>query len=217
MAGEDNSGISPKVGPMAATTKSFTRRGPYAKGVARRAEILDVALRLYGASSGERPTLAAIAAEVGLTEAGVLHYFGSMDELFVAILEARDVHAVDAGGLTDPDHVWAYLAQTTRTPGLTKLFADMSVAAADPHNPAHAFMKRHRQRVHEVVRMALGIDDEQAVRLVVAAAEGLQMRWIQNQATDIAGDLEALARVLTTRSAASKETLPKASDDLEPQ
>lgn len=43
------------------------------------------------------------------------------------------------------------------------------------------------------------------------------MRWIQNQATDIAGDLEALARVLTTRSAASKETLPKASDDLEPQ
>ena len=65
--------------------------------------------------------------------------------------------------------------------------------------------------------MALGIDDEQAIRLVVAAAEGLQMRWIQNQATDIAGDLEALARVLTTRSAASKETLPKASDDLEPQ
>ncbi|GAE67111.1 transcriptional regulator [Cutibacterium acnes JCM 18909] len=53
---------------MAATTKSFTRRGPYAKGVARRAEILDVALRLYGASSGERPTLTAIAAEVGLTE-----------------------------------------------------------------------------------------------------------------------------------------------------
>ena len=85
---------------MAVTTKSLTRRGPYAKGVARRAEILDVALRLYGASSGERPTLAAIAAEVGLTEAGVLHYFGSMDELFVAILEARDAHAVDAGGLT---------------------------------------------------------------------------------------------------------------------
>ena len=200
---------------MAVTTKSLTRRGPYAKGVARRAEILDVALRLYGASSGERPTLAAIAAEVGLTEAGVLHYFGSMDELFVAILEARDAHAVDAGGLTD--HVWAYLAQTTRTPGLTKLFVDMSVAAADPYHPAHTFMERHRQRVHDVVRMALGIDDEQAIRLVVAAAEGLQMRWIQNQATDIAGDLEALARVLTTRSVVSKETLPKARDDLESQ
>lgn len=202
---------------MAVTTKSLTRRGPYAKGVARRAEILDVALRLYGASSGERPTLAAIASEVGLTEAGVLHYFGSMDELFVAILEARDAHAVDAGGLTDPDHVWAYLAQTTRTPGLTKLFVDMSVAAADPYHPAHTFMERHRQRVHDVVRMALGIDDEQAIRLVVAAAEGLQMRWIQNQATDIAGDLEALARVLTTRSVVSKETLPKARDDLESQ
>lgn len=135
----------------------------------------------------------------------------------MAILEARDAHAVDAGGFTDPDHVWAYLAQTTRTPGLTKLFVDMSVAAADPYHPAHTFMERHRQRVHDVVRMALGIDDEQAIRLVVAAAEGLQMRWIQNQATDIAGDLEALARVLTTRSVVSKETLPKARDDLESQ
>ncbi|MSS45616.1 TetR/AcrR family transcriptional regulator [Cutibacterium sp. WCA-380-WT-3A] len=202
---------------MAVTTKSLSRRGPYAKGVARRAEILDAALRLYGESSGERPTLAAIAADVGLTEAGVLHYFGSMNELFVAILEARDVHAVDDGVLSDPDHVWAYLTETTRTPGLTKLFVDMSVAASDPHHPAHAFMERHRQRVHEVVKTALQIDDEQAIRLAVAAAEGLQMRWIQNPDTDIVGDLEALARVLTTRSVVSKETLPKASDDLESQ
>ncbi|WCC80768.1 helix-turn-helix domain containing protein [Cutibacterium equinum] len=183
---------------MAVTTKTSARRGPYAKGVARRAEILDVALQLYGASSGDRPTLAAIAAQVGLTEAGVLHYFGSMDELFVAILEARDIHAVDAGALTDPEHVWAYLAQTTRTPGLTKLFVDMSVAAADPNHPAHAFMERHRRRVYEVVRTGLGIDDEQAVRLAVAAAEGLQLRWVQDHSTDIAGDLEALARILTS-------------------
>ena len=197
---------------MAVTTKTSARRGPYAKGVARRAEILDVALRLYGASSGERPTLAAIAAEVGLTEAGVLHYFGTMDELFVAILEARDAHAVDGGALTDPDHVWA------RTPGLTKLFVDMSVAAADPNHPAHAFMERHRQRVHEVVRMALRIDDEQAVRLAVAAAEGLQMRWIQNKDTDIAGDLEALARVLTGGSLVlTEEGLPETGDGLESQ
>ena len=94
---------------MAVTTKSLTRRGPYAKGVARRAEILDVALRLYGASSGERPTLAAIAAEVGLTEAGVLHYFGSMDELFVAILEARDATRsmlVASPTLTMCGHTW---------------------------------------------------------------------------------------------------------------
>ena len=203
---------------MAVTTKTSARRGPYAKGVARRAEILDVALRLYGASSGERPTLAAIAAEVGLTEAGVLHYFGTMDELFVAILEARDARAVDGGALTDPSHVWAYMAGTTRTPGLTKLFVDMSVAAADPNHPAHAFMERHRQRVHEVVRMALRIDDEQAVRLAVAAAEGLQMRWIQNKDTDIAGDLEALARVLTSGSLVlAAEGLPETGDGLESQ
>jgi hypothetical protein len=43
----------------------------------------------------------------------------------------------------------------------------------------------HVDKVHEVVRMALGIDDEQAIRLVVAAAEGLQMRWIQTVAATL--------------------------------
>lgn len=79
-------------------------------------------------------------------------------------------------------------------------------------------MERHRQRVHEVVRMALRIDDEQAVRLAVAAAEGLQMRWIQNKDTDIAGDLEALARVLTGGSLVlTEEGLPETGDGLESQ
>lgn len=176
-----------------------------------------MALDLYGASSGERPTLSAIASRVGLTEAGVLHYFGSMDELFVAILEARDEHAVDAGELDGPEQVWAYLSQTTRTPGLTRLFVDMSVAAADPNHPAHAFMALHRQRVTDIVRRALEVEDDRAIRLAVAAAEGLQMRWLQDPTTDIVGDLAALTDALGGSSMRREKVLRERGDGLETQ
>ncbi|HZE49196.1 MAG TPA: helix-turn-helix domain-containing protein, partial [Jatrophihabitantaceae bacterium] len=59
------------------------QRGPYAKGVARRAEILRVALEEYGKADRQGASLKQIADSVGLTEAGVLHYFDSKDDMLL--------------------------------------------------------------------------------------------------------------------------------------
>lgn len=169
----------------------------YPKGVARRAEILTAALDVYAASDRSGPRLSDIAAAVGLTEAGVLHYFETKDHLFVAVLEARDRAAADRYDLGTEDGVWDYLAETVRTPGLTKLFVDMSAAASDPNHPAHAFMARHDRAARRLLRTLLAdVQAREVEDILLAAAEGLQLRWLRDPTTDLVGEMRRLVRAL---------------------
>ncbi|WP_223839352.1 TetR/AcrR family transcriptional regulator [Nocardiopsis deserti] len=68
----------------------MARRGPYAKGVAKRGEILDAALTVIGRDGYSRATVREIADAVGLSQNGLLHHFGSKERLFVEVLRHRD-------------------------------------------------------------------------------------------------------------------------------
>lgn len=171
-------------------------RGPYAKGVARRAEILRAALDAYAASDRSGPRLRDIASAVGLTEAGVLHYFSSKDELFVEILRARDADALGRFDLAKSTDMTAYLRETTATAGLTKLFVDMSAAAADPTHPAHAFLQEHTAGVVLLFSRAFPQVPHDRVPLLVAAAEGLQLMWLRDPDVDVVGSLLTLVTAL---------------------
>ncbi|MDT0462168.1 TetR family transcriptional regulator [Streptomyces gibsoniae] len=181
------------------TTRS--RRSQYAKGVARRAEILRVALNAYQSSGRQGPTLRSIAQAAGLTEAGVLHYFDSKDALLVAILEERDRTYAETYDLTTLDGVWGVVAHTVQTPGLVKLFVDMSAAAADPRHPAHAFMLQRSEALNERTRKLLGAGRAAQARVLIAALEGLQIQWLRDPSVDVVGDLKALHRALTDAGA----------------
>ena len=76
--------------------------GRYAKGEAKRQEILEVALALIAEHGFKKSTLREIGAAVGLSNAGVLHYFGSKEELFAEVLRLRDRSpAADGDGDSD--------------------------------------------------------------------------------------------------------------------
>src|ERR1700761_1310367 len=70
-------------------TKQSVRK-PYAVGIKRREEILDAAQQLFSVQGFRGAALADIAAEVGLTLAGLLHYFTSKEDLLSAVLKRRD-------------------------------------------------------------------------------------------------------------------------------
>jgi len=65
-------------------------RGPYAKGVAKREEILQTALEIIARDGYSGATVKQIADAVGLSQNGLLHYFGSKDALFTEVLRQRD-------------------------------------------------------------------------------------------------------------------------------
>jgi AcrR family transcriptional regulator len=173
-------------------TATDARRGPYAKGVERRAQILAAALAAYTRASS--PTLKAIADSVGLSEAGVLHYFGTKEELFVAILEARDEVTAEQFDISTIKGLWDALAYASQTPGLSKLYADMSVAAANPEHPAHDFMKRRSADLTAAIASLIPgcTATDWRVRTLVAAAEGLQIAWLRDPNVDVVADIQEL-------------------------
>ena len=69
-------------------------RGPYAKGVAKRREILDAALEIVDRHGYSAATVQELAAAVGLSPNGLLHYFGSKASLFAQIVEHFDVAGI---------------------------------------------------------------------------------------------------------------------------
>ncbi|MEV0251756.1 hypothetical protein AB0H76_34565 [Nocardia sp. NPDC050712] len=181
-----------------------TRRGPYAKGLARRTEILHAALAAYGRADHQPPSLKQIADTLDLTEAGLLHYFDSKDHMLVAVLQARDDVAGESFDLTSWTGIFAALRRTYETPGEVKLFVDMMVAAADPEHPAYAFFTARDARMRVRLRTVLGLsesEDDWLPRILVAALEGLQVQWLRDPETDILADIERLVRHLVPRDA----------------
>jgi AcrR family transcriptional regulator len=68
----------------------MARRGSYAKGVAKREEILTAALDVIARQGYGRASVRELADAVGLSQAGLLHYFSSKEELFAEVLRKRD-------------------------------------------------------------------------------------------------------------------------------
>ena len=112
------------------TKKAPTTRGSYAKGVAKREEILTTALEVIAKNGYRKASIRELAAAVGLSQTGLLHYFESKEELFAEILHRRD----DIDGLgadlievETPEQFLKVLAAVIRhnveVPGLVQLYA----------------------------------------------------------------------------------------------
>jgi AcrR family transcriptional regulator len=61
-----------------------------ARSAAAGSRVLSAALRAFAANGYSRSSLAQIAAEAGLTAAGLLHHDRSKEELLIAVLAERD-------------------------------------------------------------------------------------------------------------------------------
>jgi AcrR family transcriptional regulator len=186
------------------------RRGPYAKGIARRRQILTEALAAYAESDSAGPSLRSIAARAGLSERGLLHYFPARDELLVAVLAERDV--LDRATLDSraPIEGMAAVAEhAAKTPGLVRLFLEMAAAAPDPEHAAHGFFTSRYRELRELVAARFrrapadtaasqppSVDAEFAARILIAASDGLQAQWLLDPTVDLAADLDRLANLL---------------------
>lgn len=186
-------------------------RGPYAKTAAKRQEILDAALAAYAEAGSRGVSVRDIAQRVGMTDAGVLHHFGSREALLTAVIEARDTAAAEE--YTPETVLWRteLLAENAATPGLVKLFLDIAAASADPGHPGHAFFtERYRGlRVQIAALLAAGpppglgpagpvsdADADWAARILLAATDGLQLQWLLEPSIDMAEDISRLRDVL---------------------
>ncbi|WP_345801342.1 TetR/AcrR family transcriptional regulator [Microbacterium sp. AZCO] len=173
------------------------RKGTYEKGRLRREAIVDAATDRFVEVGYLRASLAQIAADVGITEGGLLHHFPSRMHLLVAVLDRRLARtaewwqAEDVEG--DPVGVMKRIIRTgrqlTAEPGLIELFVKIGAEAADPTSPAHElYAERYADVIQSAAReIASGVDagyfrdDLDPVRIareVIAVSDGLQLQWV---------------------------------------
>lgn len=184
-------------------------RGPYAKGRAKREEILDLALELFSRKGYDRTSIREIARAVGLSQAGLLHHFSSKEELFTEVLRRRDVrseqlHAPGAGDPVCVEGLVSIVGHNPEDPGLIRLYVAMSAESTDVDSPARAFFEQRyrelRAGLAEDVRakqasgeLAADLDPEGIASILIAAADGLQIQWLLDPAgTDMGAHLEGL-------------------------
>jgi AcrR family transcriptional regulator len=179
-------------------------RGPYAKGVAKRAEILRAALEVIARHGYRKTSTRELAAAAGLSEAGMLHYFGSKEQLFEAVLRARDEADTARFETGDTiDNLTAIIRHNGSVPGLVQLYSTFSAEAGDPEHSSHEyFVERYagiRAALADAVRarqaagtLNASADPETIATLLIALSDGLQVQSqyeLQADTADLFGHL----------------------------
>jgi AcrR family transcriptional regulator len=177
----------------------------YAKGRARREEILEAANRAFSERGYRGASLAAIADSVGLSQPGLLHHFPSKEELLwevVRLRHERDLERV-SGVTAERESYLEGLAElcreNDRSPGLVRLFTVLAAEALDPDHPGHEhFRERYRDLRRTVAahladeqrhgRVAAGLDVEVVAPQILAMFDGLQLQWLLDP-----GDVDMVA------------------------
>lgn len=173
---------------------AMASRGPYAKGLAKREEILDAALDEFARRGYDRTSMREIARLTGLSQAGLLHYFSTKEELFLAVLRRRDDRSTGPGEFSHVHSVNRLLRAVERNsdePGLVRLFVSMSAESVDSEGVAHEFfVDRYRWLIAEIAgdiraqqeagELSPSIDADDAASILVAVADGLQLQWLLN-------------------------------------
>lgn len=140
-----------------------------------------------------------IAARLDMTPAGVLHHFGTKEDLLIAVLEARDRDEVDKDHYATFPSGADYLAHMVRTVqlnarrrGITQLYTVLAAEAVADDHPAQAWFRSRYAGLRDIVAAALrqaaevpaGQLVEQvriAAETVIAVMDGMQIQWLLNE------------------------------------
>lgn len=161
----------------------------------RRQQILDAATRVFGSKGTSAGTLQEIADQVGITRAGVLHHFGSKENLLQAVLEYRD--RSDVAELPEQHvpqgadwfhHLVHTAVENTQRPGIVQAYVVLSSEAVTEGHPATPFFQHRYSALREEGVAAIretwphaDLDPEKvelAAACIPAIMDGLQVQWL---------------------------------------
>ena len=193
-------------------------RGNYAVTAARRESILNAALEIFGKSGYNGSSVKQVATAVGMTEAGVLHHFGTKSNLLIEVLRVRDDASTQ---FIPPDAAsplmfvsgWLNLmAFNVGQPGIVDLFTKLAAESTDVDHPAHTYFKdryvyvskfceEYFDRLSASGYMASGADSRTLAIALIALADGLQLQWLHDRTVDICAELTSFFKSILSQEA----------------
>lgn len=170
------------------------RTGSYAKGVARRREILDRAIEVFTERGADGTSLRRIAQALGVSHAALLHYFDSREQLLVAVYEhaerSRDTVRSRGDAERAVDFMVEHAEQNVEVPGLVQLYSTLVATALEADSVASKdFFTSRFEAVRTELTRQLRLNQEAGLirsdvnaadiaTLIVAASDGLQIQWL---------------------------------------
>lgn len=164
--------------------------------IRRREDILRAALTTFGSKGYKNGPLTEIADQVDMTHAGILHHFGSKDQLLLEVLSYRDetdVADLENQHIPNGLELFRHLVKTAKLnmqrPGIVQAYAVLSAESVTDDHPARDFFQGRystlRVEVGEAFRVVCrerGGSDERAIELgaaaILAVMDGLQVQWL---------------------------------------
>jgi AcrR family transcriptional regulator len=184
-------------------------RGPYRKGIERRAQIVRSASEVFAVLGYSGGSLRAIADRVGTSSATLIQLFGSKEGLLMAVLDdwtEQSAEIVQPGqeGLAFFQAIRGLMDFHLEHRGLLELFITLAAEASNPDHPAREFIQqRYQDTIAEWsahLRLArdrgevAGMTDEQIdgeIQSLLAIADGLELQWLLNPQIELPGRFNA--------------------------
>ena len=165
------------------------------------ADIIDVALTLFGSRGLRGTSIGAIAERLGITDSAVLYYFPSKDALVAAVVEqaaqrqTNEMRALVApGGLEAIRRMAVWGAIVQQTPDLTALQVILSAEAILEKSAVGDAVRRRYAAVHDLAAGLMrqgvergeirdGVDVEWEASALIAYLDGIRLQWFYSGQT----------------------------------
>ena len=187
-------------------------QGGYAKGRAKRAEVIQATIVSIAESGFHGASLRDIAARASISHAGLLHYFPTKAHLLGAVLEHRDdVDGADiaedvARGTSFIEAMIGLAERNARRRPMVEAFTVLAAEATTPDHPAHAYFATHYatgvasvtqsfRDLQAAGRLRDGVDPDSEGRQWIALMDGLQIQWLQSLARSDVAPLDMAAEL----------------------
>ncbi len=188
----------------------------------RRAEILVAAHEIFGTRGFHKASLGEIADRVGLTHQGILHHFGSKEQLLVAVLAYRERLDVEDFEDQQPPRGQALLQHLVHTAtlntgraGLVQSYAVLSAESVTEGHPAQGSFRERFSILRGLIADALAetlaetgaassrpaqTEIDRAASCIVAVMDGLQVQWLlQPDAIDMPESVSVMIEAFLAR------------------
>lgn len=183
----------------------------------RTEEILAETTKLFSQYGFQGTTLSMISEAVGLTEAGVLHYFPSKVHLLQGVLEYRDQKDLEKYGVLlnaekkNAAELFKLLksvyAEDEKFPELIQLFIILVGESMHSEHPSHDFFVNRYRRGREIYAQQLSslsqlkiradVDLNELATLIMAVVDGLHIQWLLDpEKVDLAAHFDLFSRII---------------------
>lgn len=185
-------------------TQQTVTRGSYPKGIARRQQMIEAAARVFARHGYAAGSLRTIAAEVGVTSAALVRYFGHKEGLLTAVVEYwADQYSAARNAGTGLEHfrrLPELMQYHTEHRGFMELFLTLASEASNPEHPARDFIVNRYEktlgRFCDFLREAREAGDvsvpeeriESEARGLIALMDGIELQWLLNPEVDLVGE-----------------------------